>query len=533
MKILVVDDELPARESMERSLIKFGYTDILKAKDGFEALDIINNKEPAIILADIRMPGMDGLSLMEKLQAKKNKPLFIFISGYDLFDYALKALRLGAFNYLLKPVRDDELEAVMKSAENTVHQQNRHAEEELLTKIELNKSLHYLRRKFISQIIMQKEINTNYIREKSAELDINFEGGRYCVILADIDPPFSTASSSLKEKELLVFSIEKIISDIVNEYTIDHYFFETTETTGCLLHLSENSSAEEYVNIQQICSRIIRYIENFLHITVTVGIGRIIESPACLNDSYETAQKSVMIRALKGGNNVYCICKANPDAKTETVIDSKVESEYLTSFERCDVSSTHLVIDHIYAVYKGPGVSDAAGLMKLNLQYILLLYKAARQTGLNPEALLGDEFLLYEKSKTLAGIDNIISFMKEQTDICLDTLAQNRKKGSRKALDIAKEYILDNLHSDLSLDSVSEYVHISPSHLSRLFRQELGQSFIDFVIESRINKAKELLKQGIYKANEVARLTGFNDEKHFYKTFKKNTGFTPNEYKEL
>ena len=95
----------------------------------------------------------------------------------------------------------------------------------------------------------------------------------------------------------------------------------------------------------------------------------------------------------------------------------------------------------------------------------------------------------------------------------------------------AREFIASNFHTNLSLDLVADHLHISPEHLSREFKKEIGENFIDYLLKLRIAKAKEYLQQGSYKAYEVANLVGFHDEKYFSKVFKKNTGFTPSEFK--
>jgi two-component system response regulator YesN len=355
LKILIVDDEALARELLEDSLKKLNLNDIYFAKNGFEAFDIIQKIEPEIVLADIRMPGMDGIELLSKVRKAYAEITFIFISGYDLFEYAQKAVSLGAFNYLLKPYGETELKNVMDSAVERVGHQKRQKESEVLLKVRMNPAL----------------------------------------------------------------------------------------------------------------------------------------------------------------------------------IEPKIEQDIATNIEKCDKEGTIKLIAELYNSYWCIEIIDKASLMNLNFQLIILIYKISARQGANCEDILGDEFILYSEVNSCESVGSTVKWFDEKLDRVFNVVNTIREKGNRRHLERAREFIQANITSDIALETVAEHVHLNPSYLSRAFKQEFGENFVDYLIKCRVNKAKELLKKDVCKVNEVCKLTGFNDIKHFYKVFKKYTGFTPTEYRDI
>ncbi|HHV98447.1 MAG TPA: response regulator [Clostridiaceae bacterium] len=371
MLILVVDDEMPARQSMVNMLNKLGYTNILEACDGIEAIDIIKTEKPSIVLADIRMPEMNGIDLLNNIKTFGIDTLFIFVSGYDLFEYAQKAVKLGAFNYLLKPLSIEELKEAMDSA-------------------------------------------------------------------------------------------------------VEHFNKTYKQTFNDLLRQLSNNINNKYV------------LEN----TVTLK-------------------------------------------ENKSIISFKTEQELFHFFESNNFSSALALISNVYESFVSGDAIAVPNFSKLNLHFILLLYRILEQLNVEPENLLGDEFLLCNELNTLSTIETITEWYKSKLDICFNAINEKRDSANRKLIEKAKKYIKDNISMDITLESVSEHVHMSPSYFSKIFKDETGDNFVNYVSVYRVEIAKELLREGIYKSTEVGKMVGIHNTKYFYKLFKKITGLTPSQYRRL
>jgi two-component system, response regulator YesN len=274
-------------------------------------------------------------------------------------------------------------------------------------------------------------------------------------------------------------------------------------------------------------------INSYLHCSTTTGIGTIIDNISNINKSYQTARKAQSQKLIKGSNNVFCYYELETKSKTKNNIDLKTEHEILNCFEICNYSDLAQIIDILYSSFRTSDYIDAESLSKFNLQLILIIFKALEQSHINAEKLLGNEFTLYNEVNSCTNIDSMTAWFKSKMEICLNSIRKINENPTNKLLQKATSYINQNIKNDLTLKMVADHVHISPNYLSKLFSEELSQTYREYVINKRIENAKILLKEGIYKINEVSSLVGFNDEKHFYKVFKKIVGITPGEYKKL
>jgi two-component system, response regulator YesN len=532
LKILIVDDEAPARKSLFDSINNMGYTDIISAENGSEAYNIILSSKPDIVLADIRMPGMDGIELLSRVKETLEGTLFIFISGFDLFEYAQKAIALGAFSYLLKPINDNDLWLVIEKSIEKLTRQNRQQELHTMTKIRMNQGLEFMRQHFIHELISKNTYSDAYLKYKLGDLDIHFMSDSFCVMIVSIDDRETVDSAmSPKDMELLDFSIDNISGEVITDNNIRLYQFYTNDDHGYLLNFSDGF-ASDYIYLYDMCHTIIKNINRILNINVTIGIGKTVNGINNLGESYEYAQKSVMQRLVKGSNQIYIEEDSNTKENIQ-FIGHKAEQEMLSYFERCDIKSAMNLLERFYSTFTASGIIDTKNLMKLNLQLILLIYKLLDQMDVNAEKTLGDEFMLYNQVNSCKNIQAMIDFLEEKICLCFNSILSAREKNARKVLEKAKEYIHQNLTSGITLGAVADHIHLSPTYFSKLFKQETGENFVDYVVGCRINKARELLSEGTYKASAICKLSGFNDVKHFYKVFKKLTGFSPKEYKRL
>lgn len=533
MKILIVDDEVLVRETVINILNSFGIDDIIEAQDGIDALNLLNEIRPDIIIADIRMPGMDGIELLSRSRKMYEDIIFILLSGYDLFEYAQKAIHHGAFSYLLKPVSDIELKSIIDKAVETLTQKTRQQEFNSLMRIRGAQGAEFLKNRFISELIKGSSINEKYYTSQLKELNICLDKDLFRVFLISIDDFSTLVGISSKDQELLKFSIENIALEILGNNNIMSYSFDLEDGKGFLLNFSSESIFTDKTYMFQVLEEILKCIELYMNFTVTIGVGLLAENVSNLPNSYVRAQESISQRFSKGGNQIFFLEELPTLKDISTRISFKTEQELLACFEKSDKNSAINLIESLYQPFRNVEIIDMGNFHKLNFQLILLIYKIMNTFGLNSEELLGDEFVLYNCINAHSSIDTIIEFFEKQLDICFENISIVREKGNKKLMEKAKQFIFMNYNKDITLESISEHVHLSAAYFSKQFKYFFGENFIDYVINYRINKAKEFLKEGVYKANEVSKMIGFNDEKYFYKVFKRHTGFTPSEYKDI
>ena len=528
MKILIVDDESLIRKSILRSIKNLGIYDTFEACDGIEAIHAVSNYKPDMILADIRMPAMDGLELLLKVKELDPTNIFVFISGYDLFEYAQKAVALGAFGYLLKPVKDCELKYIIDKATFKLAQIKKQSNTISLMRISGNEGLAFLRRNFILELLSNPYLTQKYMNNKLVQNNIYFTTTNFCTILICIDN-FSvlTTDMTLEDKELVIFSVENIATEIMQISNISAYPYNCEDDLGYLINLFKGDEARLY----DICNTIKDSINKFLHYSFTIGIGRVVNNLSSLNQSLITAQNAVAQKLIKGYNHVFSAQGTIELSQKNIGLNFNIEHKLLVCFENCDKLSAFQLIHELYLPFKDCMSINKSSLTKLNYRTIILLYNVLDRFEINSEELLGEEFKLYKQSNAIESIDDIIKWFQDIIELSFTAVASSNENSNKKVLDKAKKFIHNNYNKDITLDSTASSVHLNPSYFSRMFKQEIGINFIDYVSEYRIKKAKELLRDGIYKVKEISKMIGFNDEKYFYKVFKKLTGSTPSKFK--
>ena len=527
MVVLVVDDENLIRQSIFRCLANMGIDSIILAENGLEGLERCKTAAPDIVIADIRMPGMDGIELLEAARGIKSESLFIFISGYDLFEYAQKAISLGAFAYLLKPVNESTLRETVSKAISRITDRAQKNKEIQTISSRYEKNVELTRRLFISEVLEKQSLSLSYISEKMKELDFSFLHESYLIILAS--PSMRTAgkpdlcdSMRIDVESAAVLLLENI--GIVYPFGVDWDF-------GFLVNLSAEDSAQPRSRLRAICEEIKAKIEQATGLPSAVAAGTNAANFSSIRSSCETAKRELSLSLLSGMVQVSPEICTGSTAAHGNPMGQGIESELQHCFEQNDRGVARQLIHRHYAEAGAENGLQQDSISRLNFRLLIAIYKAVSEFNLNPKLILGDEFSLYRQVNAMQNIEAVERWFAEKTDICMDEISSSIGKERKTQIELARDFVRKHYQEYLTLEIVAQSVHLNPSYLSRRFKEESGQNFIDYVLDYRLKKARELLTEGVYKANEVCKMVGFNDERYFYKVFKKRIGLTPSEYR--
>lgn len=532
MKILIVDDERHSRETLLGMVTVSGFEDVLTAEDGIEALEMIGQSRPELVIADIRMPGLDGIGLLSRAKEIDEDIVFVFVSGYDLFEYAQKALQHGAFSYLLKPVAEAELLAVIENVVSALHLRRWQRDSHSQYRIKAAQGDELLRKQFLLELLSGESAEEGYIGRKLSELNIRFDLELFLVLIVSIDD-YAKPGPIQRNAVLYKFGVENIASETLRNGEIRSFAFPYEDGQGFLLHYSGFSRLTHPEGVLELCRGIQRNIADYLKFTVTIGVGEEVSDVGRLADSYQGAVKAVKQRLAKGNGRIFRVdgTEASADnAARSGTIDFRTEQIMLGHFERRDQAALFQLVADLYSGFGRDEIADIEELMKLNFQLVLSLYKIMDQLGANAELRFGDELSLYQEANGLTGIETIVAWFQRKVEACFELMEEVRDRGNKRFMDMAKEYIRSRYDQDLTLEAVAKHVNLSPGYFSKQFKQEFGENFVDYLIHFRIDKSKELLKAGTHSVKEIAARVGYHDEKYFYKVFKKMTGLTPKEY---
>lgn len=532
MKVLVIDDEHLVRETVVHLLETFGISDIIEADDGHAGLQLVQEQRPDLAIVDVRMPGLGGIELLERLKQLNIQMPYVMLSGYDLFSYAQTALNLGATAYLLKPVNPDELYAVIQKVRLDRQLQDIRSETAMRTNIQLKQSMEIMRRRFIGELAATTQLAEGYVAGRLKELEIGFAHRQFAIVRIELDPVSGPASGlPSNDQALIQYGAENIACEILQQADVGVWPGDAEQ--GFFLLANIPLSVQYPRDLMSLCTEVKESIRHYLRQHATIGIGSLACTLSELPSSYEAAGKALLQRLVKGTGSV--IVYERPVASPDQFkgIGFQVEQDMLLEFERGDQAAAMAIVRRMYEPFIALDFIDRASLLKLNFQLIVLLFKILERFDAEPAPLLGEELSLYEEVNQCTSIEAMLDWFGGKLALAFDALLSNRETGARKLIEKARGYIHNRYMEDLSLETVAAHVYVTPAYFSSIFKKETGKNFVDYVSHYRIDKAKQLLGSGNYKVNAVAAMTGFHNMKYFYKVFKKQTGLTPNQYKEL
>lgn len=529
-KLFLVDDEIDLIEGI-RSSIDWTFYDIEicgEADNGITALEKILLLNPDIIIMDIRMPKMNGLELLQNITSHKLKSKCIILSGYDDFSYAKKAIELNASNYLLKPCRPkDILESVLDIIK-VIEKEN--IKEDLLKKyqIEFNENLPTIKENFL-KTILKNPIGDSYdILNKFESFNINLRNSNLVVNIITLD--YSTVLHELYSN-VDIYNIKISIKNFIKLCMNELNFYEVLEDEDdIILVISLDKKEDSNSYLLEVLNNIKNSIKLSLGFSVTIAVGSLVDSLTNINESYSSANIAIGSKFFLGDDRLI-----TPD--DINIIDYKPNSypvneelEIINSLRILDESSLKESIERFYTYLFSNGTPSKSHMKSATLSLLGSVYKFCIESDIDINSSSNRDLSAFDKILQCSTLSEI----KDQIRLILNSIFYkiNDIEKHNSLVKIAVNYITQNYNKDISLESISKQIYITPGYLSQLFKQEIGINFLEFVNKYRIEKSKEFLKDKTLKNYEIATLVGYSNEKHFSKTFKKYTGLTPTKYKD-
>lgn len=536
LKVFLVEDEFTVRERMKRNINweEHGFVLVGEAGDGEIAYPMILENKPDIIITDIKMPFMDGLELSRLVRTSMPQVKIIILSGYDEFDYAKQAIGIGITDYLLKPIAAKKLIESMKKVALIIEReriQEAHLKQHLASEEESKESA---RKRFFNELVTCKH-TTIELLDRAKALGIELVSPSYNVLLLKVlleevtFNNYNEVQSSLNEK-LSKWCMEEA-----------HCILFNRETEGWAILLKKTLDKGELVE-EKVVERLQKMMEDYQVLSYCIGVGHQVQRISEISTSFDAASKALAYRYLLSDNQViyydqleqYSMTPENEHISISDVDVTKFEQRTVNDFLRTGIKGQAGDFAREYLQSMGQG-SDSL----LFRQYIMM------DIYLNVVSFI--EQLGYEKAYILEACGDI----KEMTtmlqtkgkatryleDLLIKALLLRDEIGNKRysnLLEDAKAYIQQNYNKEtISLNSVAEYVNVSASHFSAIFSQEMGQTFISYLTEIRMKKAKELLRCSAMKTLEVGFAVGYKDPHYFSYLFKKTQNCTPKEYRKL
>lgn len=489
IKILLVDDDFLVRTFLSglTDWNAHGYTIVGAAQDGERALEMIEEFEPNIVITDISMPVMDGITLIRKLKQQNNPAKIIVLSCHDDFEYVREAMKLGADEYILKNLLTEK--SMLKLLE------------ELRNTIVRPLPGHYDPEKERSCIM-------KLLRGDENDVDLNGFHIRAALAVRVKDYDNRVIHLPIEQQERFQASLIQVCQDVARQNCIIRSVHIRRDLYAVVFDFQKGESRQERRDIlRQAANLLVHNCDRYLAAEVLVGVSDTPDFGGKPSECWEGA-----LNALEEsfyGNQMICYA-------WQAQIAQKTIPQAARAF--CDHIGEYMQRKDGNAIRNGYKEALKAFWEEHTRSQLVKewLMQADRKAGISMRPIP-------QHFKELEGLEQAyLAFCEEllpDAEQYSDAVAQTIR------------YLQKNFIHNISLNDAAEEVHLNAAYLSFIFHKETGITFSEYLISCRINHAKGLLMKSRMKIKEVGSQSGYHDNRHFCKIFKRVTGMTPQEYR--
>ncbi len=535
LKMILADDESIVRDGL-RSIIDWkthGIEIIAEASDGQEAFDLCMKHLPDILLTDIRMPFMDGLEVAAKLKEHGNNLKVIIFSGVQDFGYAKSALDISAEGYILKPLEVKELTQVVDRVVKKIANEKLMVERVHQLKQQLHENFGAAREKFLKNLVLGAYQKAETINEKLDYFKnpIRSEEPVAVAVLQVDEYAKKTEHYAEEEKQLLSFSITSIVEELINLNTLGACVAMNENEYVLMFHERKTESQDEQSDFY---SEIVRSLNQYLQLSVSIGVGRIANSPLKINSSYKEAVNALYFKFYTGKGAVINITDISLTLENNEIPDLYLEEhELVNRVKSGNVLETEQAIQALFNKLSHDKKYTVGYIQRVCDEIVYMMTRALYDLGEDIKDITHNRSDLL---KMLYQTESIFELQKKITDILI-SIAQHFSlkytQKNKKVIDDIKKLIQKKYREDININKIAESVYLSPNYISVVFKQMTGETIIDFLTKTRMENAKILLKETDFKVLDISEMVGFQDASYFSKVFKKYTGVHPQKYRAI
>jgi len=538
--VVVIDDKPLILQSIVKTVDWDGLncTVVGQAEDGIEGKRIILDKKPDILITDIKMPGISGLELAEYMHEALPRAKTILITGYQDFDFAKRAVRLGVHDIVVKPIRNAELQRVIglavaelddEQSELSLRAQRDEAYHQLSERH--RSSLPSLRSKWVSELIGGSDPQDDVLADKCAELGI--EWNRCAVLIVRSKRMHETVQGADSQSidPRLRGELAKLALGAAGRRdfaTIESYRHDDL-VIACLFP-KPLSPRERRAKLRSFCHDFIELVRRQQRLTVCIAVSSSYRRLQELRDAYSEASALMDSSFFRVEEPVLFPTKSEPAGESGRFAIIRDLEEFNRMLEQAAADEIAGQLERYLKrikTYSEGNILVAKGLLSDVCLAVARYYYRVTGDEFGFEKSI-DEILedVYRLPNMNAASDYLAAFIKT-----VKTKLQGGDKEYSLVVKQSIDYINRRFSESVSLSSLAEHFGLSPSYLSRLLRTETGINFVDLLAHARIEAAKRLLKDPRHKVNEVGEMVGYKEYAYFYQVFKKLEGVSPKEYK--
>ncbi len=527
-KIMLADDEGIVIDSL-RFIIEKEFGDecqIESAKTGRNVIELAEHFRPDIAFMDIQMPGINGIEAMREIRQNNNNTIFIVMSAYDKFDYAKEAINLGVLEYLNKPVEKNKIIYVLKRAMSMIDKEREKRRQDLMIREKMETVVPIIESGLIYSLLFQEYFEEDVENFKNL-LEMK-EDYCYMGVLVFGDRQVGNHMTNVVGTSVRIQNHYNEVREIVKGYFKCIMGSVMANKIAVLIPVAEDKNDyNERIVIIDKARELVRKLRGRLDISFRMGFGHTGKLRDAMK-SYNEALRSL----IQFNGSVAHVDDIPVGCDYEENYPVETEREIFENTEKGNIEQQHLAVNRYFDWMIENYKDCEMDIMLKVLEFVLRAEKIGYEGSSRTYRFRSRQDYLPDIMGMAGDMERLRGWFVDKMDAAVRDVANNKETQSNGVIAKAKAYINANFHKEISLDDVSREVDISPYYFSKIFKEETGENFIEYVTSVRMEKAKELLEQSALSMKEICAQVGYSDPNYFSRTFKKNVGVTPTEYKE-
>jgi len=506
MKVLLVDDEPIIREGL-KSIINWkelGFEICGEAENGKKGIEQILKLKPDIAVVDIKMPDMDGLEMIEKLKEYDISCGIIVLTAYSDFQFAKKSIELGIHSYILKPIEESELREKVCMLRDSIL--NSRVQKQY---IDVGISLS---REKVLQSLALGDLNINRIEEYNKKYNFGFPWKYYQIVLID-------KYNSIEYKSSIINSIKKEVEDFILQRNAGFVF----EVNGYLAILMKDICIRPS---NRLTTDLHKFLMDKLGDDIVIILGPTVESYEEIYVSCDQAFKLANKKFIYGHKKVIFNIEGLADSERGRMDENDIIMKLCMAIDVDNHDYINNITEEILTYFLS--CDDNENIIKSRYAHMyLMIVNRILQNNKDVDLCIETNDIIdgiYKKDS----LQELHGYFKYNIIYISEVLAKNRPENLMEKI---MDYINRNYYFDIKLETLAEIFNYNSAYLGKLFKNSTGMPFNTYLNTVRINKAKDMLKEGM-KVYQVAEKTGYKDIAYFYKIFKKYAGVPPTNFKE-
>lgn len=525
MKVIITDDEIQIRKGLRMKMDweEEGFQIVGEAANGKEALELLESMDIDVVITDMRMPIMDGIELAKRCQQEFPRVKVIVLSGYSDFEYVRGSMKEGVKDYLLKPVAPDELVEALRKIRKEIEEEKRKQVEFARMRQLVHTQLEEVQEQYLLYLVKGEWLQLNMVIERLRQLqleDLINENTEVQFVTVEIRQKDGN-SNRLQE---LWLPFQMLCKEITKDLGGIYSFYDPSYAN--MVHFLQLIESEKVSKTASLVKKIQQSVKKYLHLETVIGIGNVVTGLTNFKNGYISSLLAWSQSQLGPKSQVI-----------EGAITKEEGFEFSPDFERKLTNAIENVNfeaykENIYTILGGNGNQSILSFSFAANRVLFLLGSLARKYDIETskdfqKAMWNCQQRIWELNSQRKVIDHLLQLAQ----LIIDKVHMARFSNGKLIIDSVRNYLDQHYASEISLTLLSEMFHINSAYLSEIFKNQVGQNFSDYLVNVRMEKAQQFLRDQQLKIIDVANLVGFSNSGYFSTVFKKHFGQTPVEFR--